>query len=480
MDTYFKYDNTFDKLEKKATVGYSYQKFEGSGSFTGNLRDPNSIPGVNINDDVINLGYFSRLELAYNEKYRLTANYRRDGTSRFGPDNRFGNFFGAAAAWQISEEDFLKDSETISSLTLRASYGENGQQEINQGTIYLDRFRLGDASSQLILGGVVITPAVAQAINRDLKWEETSTIEIGIDYGLFDDKITGSINAYRKESKDLLFPTQIAEGANFTNRIIRNIGDSRIDGLEFSINADIIDKEDMNWSINFNGSFFDREISNLPLGLDITTGGIAGGTGNFIQLLREGIAPNSFYVFKQLYDTAGSPIEGAYADLDGNGIINNDDRYIKNNPDPDATFGFQSTFNYKGFDFAFNLRASIGNYVYNNVNSSTAQTSLLQDQAVLGNIPTSVLNTNFVNTSDVILSDIYIENGSFLRMDNITLGYTFNNKIKGFKSIRLWTGVQNVFIISEYSGLDPEVFGGIDNTIYPRARTFLFGANIKF
>jgi len=480
LNTYFAYDKTFDKLKVKGTLGYNYQKFVGEGSFTGNLRDPLSIPGVNTNDDVILLAYISRLELSYNDKYLFTANYRRDGTSRFGPSNRFGNFFGVAGAWQIGEEDFLKDSKTISSLKLRASYGTNGQQSINEGTIYLDRFRSGDPQSQVVFGGLVISPAVAQAINRDLKWEEVSTIEVGIDYGLFDDKITGSVSAYRKNSEDLLFPTQIAEGANFTNRIVRNIGDSRVDGLEFSINADIIEKENMNWSINFNGSFFNREISNLPLGLDIVTGGIAGGTGNNIQLLREGFAPNSFFVYKQLYDTNNNPIEGAYADLDGNGLINDDDRYIKNNPDPDATFGFQSTFNYDSFDFSFNLRASIGNYVYNNVNSSNSQYALLQDQSVLGNVPTSVLNTNFLNTSDVILSDIYIENGSFLRMDNVTLGYTFEKPFKGFKSLRLWTGVQNVFVISEYSGIDPEVFNGIDNTIYPRARTFLFGANIKF
>tara|TARA_R110001632_G_scaffold2297_14_gene10120 strand:+ start:4461 stop:7346 length:2886 start_codon:yes stop_codon:yes gene_type:complete len=480
LNSYVNYENTFDKLKVKATVGYSYQKFEGAGSFTGNLRDPLSVPGLNIDDDVINLAYFSRLDLTYNKKFLFTANYRRDGTSRFGANNRWGNFYGIAGAWKLGDEDFLKDSKVVSSLKLRVSYGKNGQQEINEGTIYLDRFRFGDPNSQITLGGVVISPAVAQAINKDLKWEEVSTVEVGIDYGLFDDRITGSISAYRKKSIDLLFPTQIAEGVNFTNRIVRNIGDSNIDGLEFSINANIIEKENMNWNLNFNGSFFKREISNLPLGLDITTGGIAGGTGNFIQLLREGFAPNSFFVFKQLYDTSGSPIEGAYADLDGNGVINDDDRYIKNNGDPDVTFGFQSSFDYEGFDLAFNLRASIGNYVYNNVNSSNSQLALLQDQSVLGNVPTSVLNTNFINTSDVIISDIYVENGSFLKMDNITLGYTMKNPFKGFKSIRFWTGVQNVFIITDYSGIDPEVFGGIDNTIYPRARTFLFGTNIKF
>jgi iron complex outermembrane receptor protein len=214
----------------------------------------------------------------------------------------------------------------------------------------------------------------------------------------------------------------------------------------------------------------------------VRTGGTAGGTGNTIQLLREGFAPNSFHVYKQLYDTAGKPIEGAYVDLNGDGVVNDDDRYLKENPSADVTLGFQSNFTYKNFDLSFNLRASIGNFAYNNVNSSRAQFELLQDNAALGNVPSSVLETNFLRTSDVINSDIYLENASFLKMDNITFGYTFDRPIKKFasNSIRLWAGVQNVFTITNYSGLDPEVFGGIDNLIYPRSRNILVGANIKF
>jgi iron complex outermembrane receptor protein len=483
FDGYFAYNKEFGDFTLDATVGYSYQKFENSGSFTGNLTDPNDIGDTFQDPDIVLIGYFGRANFGYKGKYLASLNYRRDGTSRFSSENRWGNFLGASAAWIISEEDFLKENEVISSLKLRASYGENGQQNLFGGgnnTLFLDRFRGGNPNSQIVIGGVVVNPAFPAGVSPDLKWEETSTLEVGIDYGLFDDRITGSVSAYRKNSADLLFPTPLAEGTNFTNQIVTNVGELETLGLEFAINADIIDKDDMNWSVNFNGSFIDREITELALGQDIRDGGIAGGTGNTIQLLSEGAAPRSFHVFKQLYDTAGNPIEGAFADLNGDGIINDDDRYLKENPDPDATFGFQSTFNYKNWDFAFNLRASIGNYVYNNVNSSGAQYELLLDNSVLGNIPTSVLETNFQRTADVIISDIYLENASFLRMDNITLGYTFQNPAKGFKSVRLWTGMQNVFVLTEYSGLDPEVFNGIDNTIYPRPRTILFGANIKF
>jgi len=482
FDTYFTYVKTFDKLNTDIMAGYSYQSFDGSGDSTGNRRNPNDTGATSyVSTPVVLIGFLARANLTYNEKYMLTLNYRRDGTSRFGPENRWGDFGGAALAWRVSDEDFLKDNQVISDLKLRASYGINGQQDGISGDLYLDKYRFGNQGSGYLFNGVPVQSTIPSE-RSNLKWENTATIELGIDYGLFNNKITGSINAFQKNSTDLLADAPVADGSNFTNRVLQNVGDLQVNGVEFTVNADIIKNEDFNWNVNFNTTYLDREIKELALNQDITTGGIAGGTGNFVQLYREGFAPNSFYVFKQLYDTAGQPIEGAYADLNGDGIINTQDKYLKGNPQADFTFGFQSSIDYKNFDLAFNLRASLGNYVYNNVNSALAQYDLLLDNAVLGNIPTTVLNTNFNSTSDVIISDIYLENASFLRMDNITLGYTFDRPIKKFasNSIRLWAGMQNVFTITNYSGLDPEVFNGIDNTIYPRPRTFLIGANIKF
>lgn len=478
------YVNNFGKLKTDILIGYDYQSFESSGKSSGNRRDPNSFATTFASTPVVLVGFLSRANLTFNEKYLLTLNYRRDGTSRFGGNNRWGDFGGAALAWRMSDENFLKDSKVISDLKLRASYGVNGQQDIGgASSLYLDVYRFGNQSSQYIFGGNPILATIPSAINEDIKWETTRTIELGLDYGLFNNRIFGSVNVFQKNSTDLLSIAPVADGSNFTNRIEQNIGDLQVNGIEFSLNADVIKTEDFNWNINFNTTYLDREIKELALGQDITVGGIAGGTGNFIQLYSQGFAPNAFYIFKQLYDTAGNPIEGAYADLNGDGVTNSSDRYLKGNPQADFTFGFQSNMNYKNFDLAFNLRASLGNYVYNNVNSSGAQYALLQDNAVLGNIPTSVLDTNFLNTSDVIISDIYLENGSFLRMDNITLGYTFDRPIKKFasNSIRLWAGMQNVFLLTNYSGLDPELAGnGIDNTNYPRPKTFLVGANIKF
>ena len=483
LDGYLNYKKEFDKLTLDATAGYSYQKFEEFGGTSGNILDPASFADTFAATDVVNIGFFGRLNVDFLNKYLLTLNYRRDGTSRFSANNRWGNFGGAAFAWKLTNEDFLKDSDVFSDLKLRVSYGLTGQQNLpNVNDVYLSRYRFGNQNSLFQFANNPIRAIIPSVINPDLKWEETTTLEFGLDYGLFNNKFAGSINWFNKVSDDLLFNAALPDGVNFANSVIQNIGQLEINGIEFSLNGDILNTEDINWNFNFNATYLDREITKLANGQDVRTGGTAGGTGNTIQILREGFAPNSFHVFKQLYDSSGNPIEGAYADLNDDGVINDDDRYLKEDPAADVSLGFQSNFNYKNFDLSFNLRANLGNYVYNNVNSSRAQLALLQDNEVLGNIPSSVLGTNFVNTSDVINSDIYLENASFLRMDNITLGYTFDRPIRKFNknSLRIWAGVQNVFVITNYSGLDPEVFGGIDNTIYPRSRNFMVGANVKF
>ncbi|MFD0991889.1 SusC/RagA family TonB-linked outer membrane protein [Tenacibaculum geojense] len=481
LDTYLNYVKEINDFDLDATVGYSYQRFTNDGGATGNIFNPNSFPTTYADPDVVNIGFFSRVNIGFLDKYLLTLNYRRDGTSRFSEENRWGDFGGAAFAWKISEEEFLKSSKTFSDLKLRVSYGFTGQQNLeNDKDIYLNRYRFGNQNSQYVFNGQVVQATIPSPINPDIKWEETATFEVGLDYGLFN-KFNGSISYFNKKSTDLLFNAPLSDGTNYSNRIVQNVGELEINGLEFTLNGDFIKTEDIDWNFSFNTTYLDRKINNLN-GEALRTQDIEGGTGNTIQILQENETPNSYFVFKQLYDASGNPIENAYADLNGDGIVNDDDRYVKESPFADVTMGFQSNFNYKNFDFSFNLRASLGNYNYNNVNSSRAQYALLVDNAVLGNVPSSVLNTNFVNTADVIFSDIYLEDASFLRMDNITLGYTFDRPIKKFNknSIRLWAGVQNVFVITNYSGLDPEISNGIDRNVYPRSRNFMLGANIKF
>ncbi|MGV3460649.1 MAG: SusC/RagA family TonB-linked outer membrane protein [Flavobacterium sp.] len=485
FDSYLNYNKTIGKLNVDATAGYSYQIFLDESYVSGNQNDPNlpsNFPETNRETDNVLIGFFGRVNLSFADKYLLTATYRRDGSSRFSEDNRWGNFPAAAFAWKVNQE-FFPDSQTVSDLKLRIGYGVTGQQNLGNDAknYYLQQYQSGDGSSQYVLGDIAYPIGVSRAYNSNLKWEETTTYNAGLDYGLFNNRIYGTLDVFYKKSDDLLAKVATADGGNFSNRTYQNIGSFTSKGIEFAINADIIKSENINWNVNFNVSTYERRIDKLFSGADILLGDPAYGTGSTVQIYREDYTPNSFYVYKQLYDAAGAPIEGAYADLDGNGIINGDDRYIYKNPDPDATFGFASTFNYKNLDFSFNLRASVGNRIYNGVNATRSQLSMLRDNAVLGNIPTNVTSTGFVNTADVYLSDIYIENASFLRMDNITLGYTFMNVINDKTSVRLFAGVQNAFIITDYDGIDPEITNdGRDNTIYPRQRSFLFGANINF
>ena len=483
FDGYLVYNKSISNTKLEVTGGYTYQKFERETYSTGNQLDVASQPDTQTFGDIVLISFFGRTNLTFSDKYLLTLTYRRDGSSRFSEDNRWGNFPSAAFAWKLKEEAFLKNSKLFSDLKLRIGWGVTGQQDLGeQGNfLYLEPYSIGSNVSQYIFGTTPTPVAVPTFRNVDIKWEETTTYNAGLDFGLYDNRITGSIDVFYKQTKDLFSFAAISDGSNFSNAGYQNIGDMSIKGAELTLNAEVVKSNNFNWNVNFNISKYERRIDKLALGSDILTGGIGGGTGGTIQIHSEGYTPNSFYVFKQLYDVDGNPIQGAYADLNGDGIVNDKDRYIKYNSDPDYTLGFASTMNYKNLDFSFNLRASIGNHNYNNINSVSAYYSQLQGGSVLANIPTAVLDTNFTDAGSLgTQSDIYVEDASFLRMDNITLGYTFPKWLEGKASLRLSAGVQNAFVITNYGGLDPEITGGIDNTIYPRQRTVLFGANIKF
>lgn len=482
LDAYLVYNKTSDKLNLDLTGGYSYQKFQNQTFLTGNTFDANlapNFPETNTDTDVVLIGFFARANLNFSEKYLLTLSYRRDGSSRFSEDNRWGNFPAAAFAWKL-KEDFFKDSKTLSDLKLRLGYGITGQQDIPAANDYLQQYVTGSGTSQYYFGPSPVPIAISQRLSPDIKWEEATTYNVGLDYGIMNNRLTGSIDAFYKDTRDLLVDAPVADGSNFSNRAWQNVGSFTTKGIELSFNVAVAKSDDFNWNVNFNVTKFERRITELIYNKDIFVGNNIAGTGSPGQILSEGYTPYSFYVFKQLYDTAGHPIEGAFADLNGDGIRNDDDKYIYKNPDPDATFGFASNLNYKNLDFSFNLRASVGNRVLNGVNAGQAQYATLQNGA-LNNIPTNVLTTDFTTTSNVLLSDIYVENASFLRMDNITVGYTFPKMFDGKTSVRLSTGVQNAFVLTKYSGLDPEITNnGLDKTIYPRQRQILFGANVKF
>ncbi|NRB64388.1 MAG: SusC/RagA family TonB-linked outer membrane protein, partial [Saprospiraceae bacterium] len=485
MDGYLAYTKQLnEKFRFDVTAGYSYQRFESESFSSGELRNdlPNSEPIFNQATDLVLIGLFGRANVSFADKYLLTVSVRRDATSRFSENNRWGTFPAAALAWRV-REDLFPNSDVITNLKLRLGWGVTGQQDIGTGDIYLARYNQGQPSSQYAFGNQVIPIAVPQFRNEELKWEETATYNVGIDYGLWGSRLNGTIEYFFKESTDLLAFAAISDGSNFSNSGFQNIGNFTSQGLEFAVNYAIFNPRkggDFTWDVNFNTTIIKTKIDELALVQDVRIGGIGGGIGNTIQIHRVGYAPSKFFVHKQVYNEDGNPIEGAYADLNGDNIINDDDRYLYRNNQPELTLGFLSNFSYRNFDFSFNLRASIGNYMYNNVNSSRAQYDLIQNINVLSNLPTSVEASNFNTTAKVLLSDYWMENASFLRLDNVTLGYTLPDMFKSTARLRLYTGIQNALVITNYSGLDPEIFSGIDNTIYPRARTFLFGLDVQF
>jgi iron complex outermembrane receptor protein len=487
FDAYLAYNKTLGKLVFDLTGGYSYQKFENNTYVQGNLKDPNlpvtgtgGFPQFKVATPVVLLGYFARTNLNYNDKYLLTLSYRRDGSSRFAKENRFGNFPAASFAWKASN-DFFKDSETVSDLKLRVGWGITGQQDIGDAAnIYLQKYVTGSGSSQYTFGTTALPIAISSAYNEQIKWEETTTYNAGVDYGLFKNRINGSVDVFYKISSDLLVKGPLADGSNFSNAIFQNVGQFTTKGIEFTVNADIVKSDRFNWNVNFNATHFDRKIDDLIYHTIIRTGDNIAGTGTQAKVYQEGFAPDSFWVYKQLYDVSGKPIEGAYADMNEDGVINADDKYIYKNQDPKVVLGFATTLNYDKFDLSFALRSNIGNRVFNAVNASRAQYGRLNTGADVTNLPTSVTETGFNTTSTVVLSDIYVENASFLRMDNISLGYTFPKWLNDKLSLKLTAGCQNVFVITKYSGLDPEINNGVDGAIYPRQRSFLFGTNIKF
>jgi len=483
LDMYLNYVKSIGDLNLDLTGGYSYQKFERSKFTSGNelspTYDPLTTPDTATDTDQVLIGFFGRANLNFKDKYLLTFTGRYDGSSRFVGANQWGFFPAASFAWRLKNE-FFKDNNTLSELKLRVGYGISGQQDIpaDKAILFVNT---GDTYSQYIMGDTAIPIVIPSAYNPNLKWEETATANVGIDFGFHDNRISGSIEGFYKKSSDLLVLAAVADGGNFSNSVYQNVGSFTTRGLEFQISADVISKEKFKWNLNFNATSFDRKIDNLIYNTDIRVGDNIAGTGTQLNLHSEGFAPFSYYVYKQLYDSNNRPIEGAYADLNGDNIINDQDRYLYHNPDPDLTMGLASTINWGNLDFSFNMRASLGSHVFNAFQAGNAQLSLIDSGTAAVNVPSVTPQYGFVNTSNVVLSDIWVEDGSFLRMDNVTVGYTFPEWLDKKASLRLSAGVQNAFLLTKYSGLDPEITNnGVDKTTYPRQRTFLFGVNVKF
>lgn len=495
FDFYLNYNKLFTGAKSLVdfTAGYSYNNFlttvynYASYNAQGD-KYPNSDPAFPFNKpEHTLLSYFGRLNYTYNDRYLLTATIRRDGSSRFGPDNKWGWFPSVALAWRINRENFLASSSVISDLKLRVGYGVTGQQDGINDYDFLSFYGLSAPNATYQFGDTYYQMYRPGAFNPNIKWEETATSNIAVDYGFFGNRITGSLEFYLKKTSDLLNLIPQPAGTNFDAFFIANVGSMENKGVEFTINAQVIQNNDFIWDANFNITYNKNKITNLtvvpndPTYRGILAGGIAGGIGGgFAQIQQVGYSRNTFNLYKQVYGEDGKPLENVFVDLNKDGIINQDDLFKSKSAVPDVFMGFSSNFSYKRWTAGFVLRSNIGNYVYNNVYSNTGNLNQVLGNTVLYNASSNYLETGFAGNSNNLLSDYYIQNASFLRMDNLNLGFdagqVFNKKAR----LRISAGVQNVFVISNYKGLDPEVSSGIDNNIYPRPRIVTLGASIDF
>lgn len=465
------------------TTNYYYADYSANG-----VKAPNSDPTYPFDkpENTI-LSYFGRLNYTYADKYLLTATFRRDGSSRFSPNNRWGNFPSVAVAWKINQENFLKNVNALSDLKLRASYGITGQQDGIGNYDYISYYGLSNATAQYDFGGTYYQMFRPGGYYANRKWEQTATSNIALDYGFLNNRITGSIEYYYRKTTNLLNLINQPAGTNFSNQIVANVGDMENKGLEFTINATPVRTKDLEWNVGFNITYNTNKITKLTISNDPNYpgnlyGGISGGTGNTILINSVGYPRGSFYVYKQIYDKSGKPIENLFADLNRDGIITASDLYRYKYADPRVFLGFNTNLNYKKWNGGFSMRANLGNYLYNNVASSTGtMKNILNPLGYLSNGSSDVLNTNFTgNGTNYYLSDYYVQNASFLRMDNIFIGYNFGKVFKNTVGLRLGASVQNVFVITDYKGTDPEISGGIDNNFYIRPRTFVLNLNLDF
>ena len=423
------------------------------------------------------VSFYGRLNYSLLDRYLLTFTLRDDGTSRF-QNNKWGLFPSAAFAWRISEEPFMRNAEWLSNLKLRLGYGITGQQNINQGDYpSIPTYHTNQAGSLYQFGNTIVTPITPKGYAAQIKWEETTTYNIGLDFGFARNRINGSIDVYQRKTKDLLNKVPVAAGTNLTNYLLMNVGDLENKGIEGAINVVPIEKKDLRWEIGFNIAYNKNKITRLTASDDpsypgVETGDISGGVGNKIQINKVGNPVSSFYVFQQVYGEDGKPLEGVYVDRNHDGQITDDDRYVYYKPDADVNLGLNTEFSYKKWTLSASFRSSLGNYVYNNVASDAEMKADMWTNNFISNRLSTAPYSNFAQAQ--YKSDYYVQNASFLKLDKVTLAYNIADWV------RVNFTCQNVFTVTNYKGVDPEVANGIDNNMYPRSRNFIVGASFNF
>lgn len=517
LEFYLNYKKEFEAAESMvdATAGYTWSRDAENGWNLGSQADPGIATTAGLNNAVVTangydlnwtsgteskigqpfkkddidaggnyhskkhlqlLSFFGRVNYTFKDRYLVTATVRGDATSRFSKDNRWGVFPAVALGWRIDQESFMKNASCLSDLKLRLGWGETGQQAVGSYYNYIPMYTVSQPGSYYPNGfNGWLTPFFPEGYNKNLKWETTTTYNVGLDYGFFNNRISGSIEYYLRKTRDLLSTVPVPAGSSTVNYLPQNIGDMQNYGIEFNILAKPVVTDDFTWTLTYNVGWNHNEITNLD-GNSYEIGGGFGGTGGNCQIQKEGYPMYSYNLYQQVYDAAGKPIQGAYVDQNGDGQIDDKDKVIRYSRDPKVTMTFGSQFRYKQWDFGFNLRSSIGNYVY----ASALRGGTTVDGIFRNNQLSNVFKSDVYFDVDQSPSDYWLRNASFLRCDNITLGYNFQNLLQDSLNLRLFLGVQNPFVITKYKGLDPEVFDGVDGNIYPRATTWSLGVVATF
>ena len=515
LEFYLNYNKEFEAIKSNLDVvaGYSWQRFyreshnNGSVPFTPEYYYPylnadnqyviDVVPGsdANIGSPFVPselsadglyyskshlqlLSFYGRINYGFMNRYLLTFTLRGDATSRFSKDNRWGIFPAVALAWKINEESWMQGaSGWLSDLKLRLGWGKTGQQAVGSTNNYTTTYQMSQGTS-LYPNGLNgwYNPIFANGVSPDLKWETTTTYNAGIDFGFLNNRITGSLEYYFRKTTDLLSFVNVPAGSSSVNMLNKNIGDLENYGVEFNIMARPIVTDNFNWTLTYNVGWNHNEVTRLNSPDAVyTTGPSIGSQGLTAMVNAVGQPVSSFYLYQQVYDEAGNPVEGVYVDQNGDGTIDQADRVFRHSKDPKVTMTFGSQFRYKSWDLGFNLRASLGNYVYNNVESSNSSYARMFTYG-LHNL---VKADNYFE-NDQSLSDYYLRNASFLRCDNITLGYTWDNLIQDKLRLRLFAAVQNPFVITKYNGIDPELSSGVESSPYPKATTYSLGLVATF
>ena len=493
LEFYGDYSKTLGDHSFGIMAGYSWQHFYNeSYNATNNLDTAEDAADYWISkpktskSEYFLVSFFGRVNYSYDNRYMLTATFRADGTSRFA-NNKWGFFPSVALAWNAKNESFLEDVDAVSALKLRLSYGQTGQQAV--GSLYgtIPTYVNNTQGSFYPFGDTWIEPITPQGYNAALKWETTTTYNVGLDLGFLDGRITASADFYHRYTTDLLNWTPVAAGSNLTNYLDANIGELKNLGVEFELNAVAIQTKDWTWNIGANVAWNKNTITKLTSDDEradyqgVYTGGISGGVDSKVQIHQTGQPLNSFFVYQQVYDVNGKPIEGLYVDRNGDGKIDQYDKYCFHDPAPDVTIGFNTQLSWKALTLAVSAHANLGNYVYDNVSSNGELLTDLWTNNFVSNRVYSAIYSEFDGSAQYF-SDYYVRNASFLKLDNITLSYRFDlGKVcNRDMALNVFATVQNVATLTGYKGIDPEIAGGIDNNMYPRPRTYILGVKFNF